>query len=369
MMLERKFSRGAGLGVVGLAALLSLAGCGEAGRDPQKEAAKSPANEDAVRYVKAVQQSIPETLDLAAKVQADPTKVVRIFPPASGRVTAIEVKPGDRVRRGQTVAILNSSDVASARADYSKANIEAQRTTRAMERQKLLFEHGAGAEKDYIDARAQADAARAELERANQRLELLNVNPAASNDRVPLAAPVPGVVLDVSAATGESSKSLESANPLITVADLNTVWIVGDVYEKDVARLDRGKRVTVTLQAYPDREWSGRIDSISGALDPTTRTLKVRVVLPNPDQRLKPEMFGTIHVKTGTHKALLVPAAAILHEGSTTSTFVRTGGKTEQRTVTVGQTLDGKVEIVSGLREGEEVAADGAELLKGGSGD
>ena len=104
-----------------------------------------------------------------------------------------------------------------------------------------------------------------------------------------MVSPASGVVLDVSAAPGEFSKSLESANPLITVADLNTVWVVGDVYEKDVAKVGQGKQVTVTLQAYPGQQWTGHIDSLSGALDPTTRTLKVRVALPNPDQRLKPD--------------------------------------------------------------------------------
>ena len=181
-----------------------------------------------------------------------------------------------------------------------------------------------------------------------------------------LVSPASGVVLDVSAAPGEFSKSLESANPLITVADLNTVWIVGDVYEKDVAKVGQGKQVTVTLQAYPGQQWTGHIDSLSGALDPTTRTLKVRVALPNPDQRLKPEMFGTIRVEAGAHQALVVPAAAIIREGNRTMVFVKSAGRPEQRTVTVGQTVDGIVEILTGLRAGDEVAAEGAELLKGG---
>lgn len=347
--------------------LLLLAGCdssaskGTAGTLSTEQPRESP-----VRYVRVAQQTIPETLDLAAKVQPDPTKVVRIFPPASGRVLAIDVKPGDHVRRGQALASLSSSDVASARSDFTKASIEAERTTRAMERQKVLFEHGAAAEKDYIDARAQADAAHAELARTRERLQLLNVNPAATTDRVTLVSPAGGVVLDVSAAPGEFSRSLESANPLITVADLDTVWIVGDVYEKDLAKVVRGKPVTVTLQAYPGKEWTGHIDSLSGALDPTTRTLKVRVALANPDQRLKPEMFGTIHVRAGTHQALAVPAAAIIREGDATTVFVKNAGKPEQRTVTVGQAIDGNVEILSGLRLGDEVAAEGAELLKGG---
>jgi cobalt-zinc-cadmium efflux system membrane fusion protein len=349
-----------------IALLLAVPGCSDSGRTSANSETKAHAPVDPVQYVKVVEQAIPDTLNLAAKAQADPTKVVRIFPPASGRVVAIEVKPGDHVRRGQILGVLNSSDVASARSDYAKANIEAERATRAAERQKMLLEHGAAAEKDYIDARAQADAARAELARAQQRLELLNVSSSENSDRVPLIAPASGVVLDVSAAAGEFSKSLESANPLITIADLNTIWIVGDVYEKDVAKLDRGKPVTLTLQAYPDKQWGGRIESISGALDPVSRTLKVRVALPNSDQRIKPEMFGTIHVKTGTHQALVVPAAAIIREGSTTTTFVKAGGKTQQCAVATGQTIDGKVEITSGLHAGDEVAAEGAELLKGG---
>jgi cobalt-zinc-cadmium efflux system membrane fusion protein len=349
---------------------VSLAGCDHsAGQSRAHSSFSEEPKDPAVRYVKVIQQTLPETLDLAARVQADPTKVVRIFPPASGRVAAIEVRPGDHVRRGQTLAILDSSDVAGARSEYAKASIEADRAARAMDRQKLLFEHGAAAEKDYIDARAQSEAASAELARTRQRLELLNVNPSASTDRVPLVAPATGVVLDVSAAAGEFSKSLESANPLITLADFDTVWIVGDVYEKDVAKVGRGRPVTVVLQAYPGEHWAGRIDSVSGALDPTTRTLKVRIVLPNPGQRLKPEMFGTIHVNSGLRRALIVPASAIIREGDATTVFVNSGGKPEQRTVTVGQSADGNIEILSGLRAGEEVASQGSELLKGAPSD
>jgi cobalt-zinc-cadmium efflux system membrane fusion protein len=352
--------------LVQLGLLLFMGGCGQ----PDQKSTPPPVNhqrdESPVRYVKVTERAIPETLDLAAKVQADPTKVVRIFPPASGRVVAIKVKPGERVRRGQSIATLSSSDVASAQSDFAKANIEAERTTRVVDRQKILFEHGAAAEKDYIDSRAQADAARAELARARQRLQLLSVSPSAVTDQVALVTPASGVVLDVGAAPGEFSKSLESANPLVTIADLSTVWIVGDVYEKDVSKIARGTPLRITLQAYPGKEWNSHVDSISGTLDPTTRTLKIRSVLPNRDQRLKPEMFGTIHVKAGTHQALVVPQAAIIREGSTATVFVRVAGKPEQRTVTVGETVDGSVEVLTGLKAGDEVAAEGAELLKGG---
>ena len=356
-------------GILLSVALAMLTACGHSDQVEVKAASKDQFGSSFVRYVKVEQQQVNDELDLAAKVQADPTKVVRIFPPASGRVVSIAVKPGDHIRRGQTLAVLNSSDVASARSDFTKAKIEAERATRAMEREKLLFEHGAAAEKDYVDARAQADSARAELARAQQRLDLLNVSPLADMDQVSLAAPAPGVVLDVSAAPGEFSKSLESASPLITLADLDNVWIIGDLYEKDAAKVRAGMPVTVTLQAYESRHWSGQIDSVAGALDPITRTLKIRVAVSNPKQLLKPEMFGTIHVKTGTHQALVVPAAAVIREGNATTVFVKDGATPEQRAVTLGQTVDGKVEILSGARLGDEVAAEAAELLEGGPGE
>jgi cobalt-zinc-cadmium efflux system membrane fusion protein len=345
---------------------LCLTGCGHSAQSPTPAASSKQPDEKPVRFVQVSEQLLPEMLDLAGKVQADPTKVFRIFPPASGRILELKVKPGDRVQRGQTLAVIDSSDAATARSDFAKAKVEAQRAASAADREKNLFEHGAAAEKDYIDARALSDSAVAELARARQRLEILNINPSASTDQMSLLSPAGGVVLNVSAAPGELSRSLETADPLTTIADLATVWIVGDVYEKDITKIERGKRVTVTCDAYPGQQWTGRVDSLFGEIDPGTRTLKFRVALNNSDQRLKPEMFAAIHVRIGTHKAAVVPATAIIHEGQTTSVFVETGGKTEQRNVTTGQTIDGKVEIVSGLQPGLQVAADGAELLTGG---
>ncbi len=325
-----------------------------------------PRTEVPVRYLTVSEQPIEDRLELGAKVQPDPTKVFRIFSPASGRLVEIDVKPGDTVNRGQALALIDSSDAGSARSDFAKATIEAERAARAAERQKVLFEHGAVAEKDYLDAKAASDSASAELARARQRLQMLGLNPAAVADRVPLSSPAPGVVLTVSAAPGEFSKSLDNADPLITLADLSTVWIVGDVYEKDIARVQLGKQVTITFDAYPGLQWTGRIDSLSGALDPATRTLKVRVALANAGQKLKPEMFATISAEIARHHAIVVPASAVIHQGQTTTVFVSSNGQPEQRTVTTGPSIDGMVEITSGLQVGQQIAVQGAELLTGG---
>lgn len=343
--------------------LLILAACSRTEKGSEPASQSSPAA--AVQFVTVERRLVHEELDLPAKVQPVPTKLVRMFPPASGRLISVSVQPGDRVIRGETLAVLQSGDVGSARAEFAKVQIEADRATRAMQRIKSLYEHGAAAEKDYIEARAAADSAHAELQRTRQRLALLNASPQADSDRVRLTAPTNGVVLDISAAPGEFSKSLESANPLLTIADLATVWVVADLYEKDVAKVKLAMPVTVTLQAYPGRQWNGHIASISDALDPVTRTLKVRVVLANPARELKPEMFGAVHVDAGAHEALLVPATAVLREGDKASVFVQKDGKPEQRTVTLGATVGRDIEVLSGLQASEQVAAQGAELLKG----
>ncbi len=340
-------------------------------RKPETTQAVGPASSvPAVQFVAAERHLVTDSLDLVAKVQPDPTKVVHIYPPASGRVLEILVKPGDHVRARQTLAMIQSSDVAGARADYDKAKVEADRARRAMEREKQLLDHGAAAEKDYLDAQAASASAQAELARAEQRLRLLNAGAADNSGVVPMGSPTEGVVLDVAAAPGEFAKSLDSANPLITVADLNPIWVVGDVYEKDVAKLRVGLPVQVKLAAYPGRQWSGRIAAVSDALDPTTRTLKLRVVLPNPGRQLKPEMFATIHAETGQHEALLVPTTAVIREGNLASVYVQdTRGKVEQRQVSAGRNLDGFVEITAGLHAGEKVAGTGVELLRGGASD
>jgi cobalt-zinc-cadmium efflux system membrane fusion protein len=320
-----------------------------------------------IRYVAAEERPVADRLDLSAKVQADPARMFRIFPPASGRVLAIQVKPGDFVKRGESLAIIDSADAASAQSDLAKAQIEAERAQRAADREKILLDHGAVAEKDYLDAKAAADSAKAELVRAKQHLAMLGVSAGSNVNGIPLLAPGPGIVLAVNAAAGEFSKSLDNADPLMTIADLSTVWVMGDVFEKDIAKVQPGTRVTVTVDAFPGRQLSGRIDSVAGALDPVTRTLKVRVALPNPGEKLKPEMFAAIHVDLGSHSSIVVPASAIVHEGQNVTVFVDNNGKPEQLNVTTGQAVDGKVEITSGVHAGQRVAMDGAELLTGGT--
>ncbi|HEX4602319.1 MAG TPA: efflux RND transporter periplasmic adaptor subunit [Gemmatimonadales bacterium] len=311
-------------------------------------------------------QSLPDYLDIAGRIQADPTLVVRVYPPVSGRLIEVQVRPADYVERGQVLAVLASSDVAAARAAYRQAAADARVKTQALERSRVLYDNHVIALREYQQAEADREAAAATLESARERLELLSVDSAGSSDRIAVRAPRAGIVTDLGAAAGEYSKSLDNSNPLCTIADLTSVWAVGDVYEKDLASVKVGDLVDVTVNAYPDEPRRGRITAIGSNVDTTTRTLKVRVVLPNPRRRLKPDMFATIRVVRAVRTAVVVPQAAVVREGTAAYLFVqRSPGHFARRPVTLGRdTEHNQVEVTSGLAPGDTIVVEGAELLR-----
>ena len=311
-------------------------------------------------------ESLPDYLEIAARIQADPTRVVRVYAPISGRLISVQVRPADHVERGQVLATLASSDVAAARAAYRQAQADAHVKQQAVERSRLLYENHVVALRDLHQAEADGQSAAAALASARERLELLKVDPDSSSDQLVVRAPRSGVVTDLGAAPGEFSKSLDNANPLCTIADLSIVWAVGDVYEKDVASLTVGNSAEVTLNAYPGDMRRGRITAISSSVDTTTRTLKVRVELANPGLRLKPDMFAAIRVVRAVRVAIVVPAAAVVREGPSAFVYVqKSPGHFERRAVTLGPDTDhAALEVTSGLAPGDAVVVDGVELLR-----
>ena len=346
--------------------VLALTACGD---KSGTEAASQPAlNQTPVVQTQAVQQQlVPDALELAAKVQPDPASVVRVFPPAGGRVVQVMVRPGDNVRSGQVIAELQSSDVAQARTDYQKALAEYDRASRILTRSQTLYQHKAIAEKDLQDAKINTQEASADLERAKEHLHVLGVPLDGSYDTLRVIAPRSGVVLDLGAAPGEFSKALDAPAPVATIADLSTVWVVGDVYEKDLATVHLGSPVDVVVSAYPGQTFRGKLNALSGNIDPNTRTLKVRVDIANPKQLLKPEMFATIRVIRADRPVIVLPTTAVIREGDQSSVYVeQSPGKFEKRSVQLARTSGTQVEIASGLKPGEHVAVQGAALLRGG---
>jgi cobalt-zinc-cadmium efflux system membrane fusion protein len=315
-------------------------------------------------------QAVTDRLELGARVEPDPTRVVHIYSQVTGRLVELYVRPGQEVTKDQTIGLIQSSEIAEARADYDKAKIEVARSDRQLDRAKLLLQHEVMAQRDYDDIEAADQAAHAELTRTIQRIHMLGFSPEGSSDTVALRAPISGAVLDIGTASGEMQRSLDNATPIATIANLDSVWILGDVFERDLGAVRSAESVDVTIPAYPGETLHGTISNISDTMDPTTRTVKVRVVVPNRQHRLKPEMFATLSIARTTAQQFVLPTTAVVHEGSSSYVFIQTApGKYEQHQVTTGAIHDKTVVVIAGLKDGDRIVTTGAALLRAPSGD
>jgi membrane fusion protein, heavy metal efflux system len=367
-----------GLRLLGVAAVLALAGCGSGSNTnataPPSAGAPSAAASDGeyiapdakgVQTITVGEAPIPDYLELPAHIEPDPTRVVHVFAPAGGRIVEMKVRPWDHVEKGATLALLDSSDLARAVADYHKARVDNEVKQKALNRANDLLEHHAIAEKDFQQAQGDAQMSQAEVDAAREQIKVFGMDPDQATNQLRVAAPRSGIVLDIGAATGEFSTALSAAAPLCTIADISEVWAMGDMYEKDFTSAKAGEAAQVTLNAYPGQHWSGRVGVVSGEVDAATHTLHLRVVLPNPDGRIKPAMFGSIRILRSSTAGILVPASAVIREGNHSYVYIGKGNNHyERRDVTLGRTVDGSMEVVTGLRSGDAIVSEGALLLR-----
>ncbi len=348
--------------------LLVCLGCSD--KAPTSTGSQDNSQKSPIEVTTIHPQSVTDRLILAARVEPDPTRVVHIYSQITGRLVELYVRPGQEVSKGQTIGLIQSSEIAEARTDYAKAKIEVARSDRQLDRAKLLLQHEVMAQRDYDDLQAADQAAHEELARTLQRIQMLGFPPEGTSDTVALRAPISGAVLDIGSASGELQRSLDNASPIATVANLDSVWILGDVFERDLGAVRAAQSVDVTLPAYPDETWHGKISNISDAMDPTSRTLKVRVVLPNPKHLFKPEMFANLSIARTTAPEFVLPTTAVVHDGSLSFVFLQSApGKYERRQVATGALRGKTVVVTSGLKDGDQVVTAGAALLRSPTGD
>jgi len=341
--------------------LLTVSGCRHDDAPPQTNTPK----QQVVETVTVHPRPVASQLTLPARIQANPTAMVHIYPLISGRVLSLKILPGQEVRKGQQLGTLESSDAAQARSDFEKAKIEADRADLQLRRAQELLQHDVMAQRDYDDLKALDDSDHSELERARQALHLLGFSENDTSDVVPITAPISGVVLDVGTGAGELQRSLDNATPIATIANIDSVWVVGDLYPRDQGAVHAGQQAIITINGYPGLTLHGAIDNVSDTVDPTSLTLKVRVVLPNPGHRFKPQMYANMAVSGREHNTIVVPASAVIQNGHDTFVYVQTpAGKYERRAVTLGETHADNDEVIQGLNDGDQVVATGAELLR-----
>jgi cobalt-zinc-cadmium efflux system membrane fusion protein len=312
----------------------------------------------------------------SGRVTFDDLKVAHVTSPVTGRVIEIAAQPGQRVKKGDALAVIDSPDVGSAFSDLEKANADFIAAEKDFKRQKELFEIHAGSQRDLEAAQGNFAKSRAEVERARKKAQLLRAGGArAGSQGYTLRAPIGGEVIARNVNPGaevQGQYSGGSVVELFTIGELDTVWVMADLFEMDLGRVKRGTACMVRVVAYPGREFKGVADWVSDAIDPASRTAKVRCKLDNPDRALKPEMYATAALAVNHVKSLALPRSAILHLHDQSVVFVELGKsldgrvRFEQRPVLANEELGGEyLPVVRGMSQGERVVTSGAILLSG----
>lgn len=318
-----------------------------------------------LRIEKVSEAEVAERIQLTATIQANQDRLAHVAPRVPGRIVGIAAKLGDRVKAGQPLAHLDSIELGEAHSIYLQAESQHKLAQADFERAEKLYTDQIVPQKDFLRSRAEYEKARANLQAATDKLRLMGVAPVRSEAAIstfPLTAPFSGTVIDKKAVLGELARP---DGALFTIADLSTVWIDADLFEKDLGKVRVGSSASVTVAAYPNDVFKGRLTYISSVMDKATRTVKARIEVPNTDGRLKPDMFATAAVDTASTRQLLtVPASAvILMEGKKT-VFVREKAGFEKRVVELGDNLGGRFVVKDGVEEGDAVVVDGVYALK-----
>ncbi|MDY7578883.1 efflux RND transporter periplasmic adaptor subunit [Herbaspirillum sp. RTI4] len=305
---------------------------------------------------------LPRTVTLPAAVEADPARIVNILAPLTGKILSLKVSLGDRVKAGQIVATLGSGDLAAAWSDQDKARDAFALAKRAAERASGVREAGATADKDLEAAESTMHQAQAELTRTESRLRVLGGRPGDLQRELHLTAPAAGVVTALNVGQGSNVNDLTAT--LMTIANLDEVFVTANAAESDVEAISVGSPVDITLTAYPGRIIKGVVASANALIEPDTRRQKIRVRLRNTDGALKPNMFASVRVILPGSTYLSVPQSALLMNNDTITVLVETPAWTfERRKVQTGDEDDNSVQILSGLKAGDRVVVKGGVLL------
>ena len=361
--------------VVLSASCSAMSGCGKpaaAGAgEPSTETHDSVKLEPGSPRMKFVKVEVLEETDAAAtvtltgRVTFDEDRTQRVSTPLDGRATALLVKPGDKVKVGQSLIELSSPQVAQFQSDVQRAHQDAEIAQRTVDRAHKLRVDGAVSDKDLAQAEADLNKAKSEVARTSAHIRSLGISATDPGASSSLRAGVAGTVVERNVLVGQEVRA-DAPLPLLTISNLDTVWVLADVYEQDLGLVAPGAAVAVRVSAYPAESFPGTIGHLGDVVDPTSRTVKLRCVVPNPGQRLKPEMFAKVELtETNGKKVLVVPSRAILNDSEHSRVVVGTGDNVfRMRVVQVGPEVGGKVRVLDGLKPGEKIVTEGALFLK-----
>lgn len=316
-----------------------------------------------------------ETAVLEATGQIGPAddRQARVGVRVPGRITALKASVGDTVKKGQMLAVVESPELGRAKSDYVSAAAAARLARENAAREKQLFEKKISAEVEWRKAEAEAVRTAAELQAAENRLHALGVSDAQLPDKVAhftstfgAHSPINGVIVERGVTLGEM---VNPEKTLFLVMDLAQVWLIVDVFEKDIAQVALKQKVKVSVAAYKEEQFEGEVSHIGAIVEPRSRAVKVRIALANPAGKLKPGMFARVSLsdtKGDEHEHLFVPVEAVQRTDQGTIVFVPGDepGEFVPRPVKTGHEAGNSVAIEAGLTSGEQVVVSGSFILK-----
>jgi cobalt-zinc-cadmium efflux system membrane fusion protein len=365
----------------GLAVLLTaLAFCGCQSKPEPKNHLKPPEDEvwlsnderskALVQVAPIEEREVDTTLTIGGRIAFDDLRVTHVFSPVVGRVTRVLAQPGERLKKGAPLLAMLSPDIGSIVSDLVKAQADLSALQRDYQRQQTLASAHAGSQREFEAAEDAYRKALAEFERAKRKQELLR---AGSLDTVTqeftLRSQIEGEVIARMVNPGmevQGQYSGGNALEMFTIGELDQVWLLADVSDRDFSRVRKGAEVSVRVIAYPDREFKGTVDWVSSTLDPVLRTAKIRCSLPNPDRALKVEMYATLKVAVPGRQALAIPRDAVIRLGDQTLTFVAAGNTPDGRSIFKRRRIrvvdhdEPFLAVTDGLTAGETVVSQGA---------
>jgi cobalt-zinc-cadmium efflux system membrane fusion protein len=326
-----------------------------------------------IRVATIGDQVVDDSVLTSGIVTLEDTRTGHVFSPVTGRVVKINAEYGQRVKKGDVLTVLESPDIGSAVSDSHKAQADLIAAEHDLRRKNELFEQHAASAADVEAAEDIRRTAKAELERARAKQFLLHVgNVDAVTQTFVLASPVDGEVLMRNINPGievQGQYSGGANQELFTIGELDRVWVFGDVYEIDMPRVHVDAPAQVTLLAYPGRAFDGKVDWISGSLDPNTRTAKVRCTFDNPDRALRPSMYTRVRIGVDERKALAIPREALVRMGEYKMVFVELpdqAGQSGFERVPIDideQDTRPWLQVKHGLDAGQKVVVSGTEVL------
>jgi cobalt-zinc-cadmium efflux system membrane fusion protein len=362
-----------------------LAGCGSEQRasDMTSYSSKEAKSDQAALFTIPQEQmshvqvvtiepvKLTRTLRLTGAVAFNAFSTTPVITQVGGPVSRILVVPGERVKQGQPLLEVSSPDYSVLLAAYLKAKDTYRVADKNFDRAKDLLEHHAISDRDLLQAESDKNQAQADLFSTEQGLKVLGITDPdsllakmPSGAEVPLRAPISGQVVERLVAPGQVLAA--GTTQAFTISDMSTVWVLANIYQGDLAYVKDGDEVSVQTDSYPDT-FHGKISFVSPVLDPTTRTLQARIVVQNPGEKLKRDMYVTVTVTAGNvPNAIAVPDAAVLRDDENQPFVYVTSGSNQfgRRQVEIGNSQSGQTQILKGLSPGERVVGNGSLFLQ-----